>query len=240
MRDLVVVNASPLLPDKDVRAKVKPLQTQIDRDFMPHWGHRVEPVKVEFAGMRDIPDLPPDCWPIFLNRHSTDVGALGWHDDDPSQNIRTYSRVFVGDCIRLGLDWGVTLSHEALEILLDPDINQVWRMPNGRLAALEAADAVEADDLAYDIDGHMMSDFVLPAYFSTRRYPPYDFKGHLRKRCPGLTPGGYMSITDSSGNWTQITMDRRDGMVGRRAMMGGYRRQARAGRELAVIEQDAG
>lgn len=236
MKRLVVVNASPLLPDKDVQAKVKPLQTQIDRDFMPHWQHKVEPVQVEFAGMHDIPNLPADCWPIFLNRHSTDANALGWHDDDPSQNIRIYSRVFAGDCLRYGLDWGVTLSHEALELILDPDIKRVWRMPDGRLAAFEAADACEADDLAYDVGGHKMSDFVLPAYFSARGKGPFDFKGHLRKRCPGLTPGGYMSISDAAGNWTQITMDRRDGMIGRRALINGYRRQERALRGVGDLE----
>lgn len=236
MKRLVVVNASPLLSDKDVQARVKPLQTQIDRDFMPHWQHKVEPVHVEFAGIDDIPDLPPDCWPIFLNRHSTDAGALGWHDDDPSQNIRVYSRVFVGDCLRFGLNWGVTLSHEALELILDPDIRRVWRMPDGRLAAFEAADAVEADDLAYDIGGHKMSDFVLPAYFSTSHRGPFDFKHHLHKPCPALMPGGYMSISDAAGNWTQITMDREDGLAGRRALVGGYRRQMRACRAAGDLE----
>jgi hypothetical protein len=236
MRNLVVVNASPLLSDNDVQAKVAPLQTQIDRDFMPHWQHRVEPVQVQFASIHDIPNLPPDCWPIFLNRYSTDgSGALGWHDDNAGQNISVYSRVFVGDCMRFGLDWGVTLSHEALELILDPDIQQVWQMPDGRMAALEACDAVEDDALAYDVDGHKMSDFVLPAYFSARRYPPYDFKGHLTRPCPALTPGGYMSISDAAGNWSQIQMDEKDGLAGRRALGAGYRRLARARRAPVVV-----
>lgn len=238
MKNLIIVNASPLLRDDEISERVGPLQTQIDRDFMPHWQHRVGELQivVGWARMEDIPNLPSDCWPIFLNRHSTDVGALGWHDDDPSQNIRTYSRVFVGDCMRFGLDWGVTLSHEALELVLDPDIKRVWRMPDGRLAALEACDAVEADDLAYNIGGCMMSDFVLPAYFSTSRHGPFDFRGHLNHRCPGLTPGGYMSISDQDGNWSQITMDRKDGMIGRRALVNGFRRQFRARRALNELE----
>lgn len=226
-RTLFVVNASPLLSDNEAEAKVKPLQTQIDRDFMPHWHSRVEPVQVQFASIDDIPDLPPDCWPIFLNRHSTDPTGLGWHDDDPGQNIRTYSRVFVGDCMQLGLNWHTTLSHEALELILDPDIRRVYRMSNGRLAALEVADACEADDYAYDIDGFSASDFVLPAYFSAKLYPPYDLKGHLKGRCPALTPGGYMSVTDRNGEWQQITMDR-GRLKGRRAAMTGHRRQMRA------------
>lgn len=229
MRSLVIVNASPLLRDDEVKALVTPLQTQIDRDFLPAWRARgVGPVRVGFAGTIDIPKLPPDCWPIFLNKHSNDPGALGWHDDDPGQNIRVYSRVFVGDCLRFGLNWETTLSHEALELMADPDVRRVYRMPNGRLASLEVCDAVEADDLAYDVGGHQMSNFVLPAYFSARHFGPFDHLGKLTKGCPALTPGGYMPVTDANGNWTQVQMDRADGLAGRRALATGFRRQARA------------
>lgn len=229
MRQLYVVNASPLLSDSEVLDTVASLQIQIDRDFMPFWQGRVveEQITVAFAGMQDIPDLPGDCWPIFLNRHSNDNSALGWHDDDPTQNIRTYSRVFVGDSMQLGLNWHTTLSHEALELILDPDIRRVFKMRDGRLAAFEACDACEADDLAYDIDGFAASDFVLPPYFSRAGRGPFDFRQKLGGRCPALLPGGYMSVTDRYGRWQQINMDRRN-MLGRRAAMKGHRRQARA------------
>jgi hypothetical protein len=222
---LVIVNASPVITDAEAAAMVIPIQRQIDEDFLPAWGDRAVAVNVDFATVRDIPDLPPSCWPIFLNRHSNDSDALGWHD----QTDRIFARVFVGDCIRFGLDWRVTLSHEALEIILDPDIKRVWRMPDGRLAALEACDAVEADRLSYEIAGKRVSNFVLPAYFSSDRTGPFDFCGNLRGPCPELTPGGYMSIADRTGrNWTQVQAMQRDGLAGRRALLTGHRRQARA------------
>ncbi len=230
MRELIVVNACTILRDREVKAKIGPLRHQIQEHFIPVWrDHLVETdIKVRFAPMSEIPDLAGDTWPIFLNRHSDDEGALGWHDDDPSQNIRTYSRVFVGDCIRYGLDWGITLSHEALELILDPDIQRVWKMPKGRLAALEACDAVESDKFGYRVGKHKMSDFVLPAYFSADKAGPFDWRKKLKGPCPMLTEGGYMSITDAHGNWTEIYADRRDGMLGRRALMHGFRRQMRA------------
>jgi hypothetical protein len=237
MKFLYVVNASPLLQDAEVNDVITPLQTQIDRDFIPAWRGRLrEPgIKVVPAGMHDIPSLVPDCWPIFLNRHSNDADSLGWHDDDPTQNIRTYSRVFVGDCMQLGLNWHTTLSHEALELILDPDIRRIFKMANGRLAAYEACDAVEADELAYSIGGFAASDFVLPNYFSRSGLPPFDFGRHLKGRCPDLTSGGYMSVTNSKGVWTQVSKDRR-GLKSRRAMMPGFRRQHRATGQFEEVE----
>src|SRR6266851_4694244 len=164
-QSVIIVNASHLLMDEQARAYAPVLQMQVDRDFIPAWGSRATAVKISFASASDIPHLDPRSWPIFLNNHSNDPGALGWHDD---QDGRIFSRVFVGDCLRAGLDWGVTLSHELLELILDPDIKRVWSMPDGRLAALEACDAVESDDQAYvGMVGLRVSNFVLPAYFST-------------------------------------------------------------------------
>jgi hypothetical protein len=238
MKTLYVVNASKVLSDVEVQATVEPIQAQIDRDFMPVWKDRVREaaIKVAFARMQDIPQLPEDCWPVFLNRHSNDDGALGWHDDDSSQNIHKFGRIFVGDCLLLGLNWQVTLSHEVLELVLDPNIQRVYRMANGELAAFEACDAVESDDQAYKIGEFLASNFVLPAYFSKNLPGPFDFCKKLKDRCPGLTPGGYMSET-KGGRWTQVSMDRGN-LMGRRAAMQGHRRQIRATTPEFVIEED--
>jgi hypothetical protein len=235
VQEVVVVNASRVLPDSAVAAKIGPLQTQHDRDFFPAWRSRATQVRFSFAADADIPNLPADAWAIFLNRHSTDPGALGWHDD---QGNRIFSRVFVGDCLRFGLDWGVTLSHEACEMVLDPDIKRVWQMSDGRLAALEACDAVESDRLAYGVNGHMMSDFVLPSYFSAGNAHPYDYNGVLVAPCPSLAPEGYMSLTVSASDpsWTQIQDDRVDGLAGARALLRGHRRQERATRQPGDLE----
>lgn len=224
MQDIIIVNASTLLHDNDVMNVIPPMQKQADRDFLPIWGNRVvHPINIHFARMRDIPTLPLSAWPIFLNRHSKEAGALGWHDDAAG---RIYSRVFVGDCIRFGLDWTITLSHELLEMILDPNIRRVWRMPNGELAALEACDPVEADRLGYFIDGVRVSDFVYPAYFSTNARGPFDYRHALSGPCPDLTSGGYQSIT-KNGHWTQIYANLTDGIPSARALKNGHRRMSR-------------
>lgn len=200
------------LKDAEVAKVVAATQKQIDRDFMPKWiGHSTAVKLVQRAANA----IPKDAWPIYLNRHSSDVGVLGWHTDEGNL---IFGRVFVGDCIRYGLHWSTDFGHEVLETMADPLTNKTWAMPDRRVAAYEVADAVESDDFAYQIDGVWVTDFVLPSYFSTGA-GPWDFGGHLHGPCPALTPGGYMSIRDRSGHWGQVEADRIDGMRGRRVLM---------------------
>jgi hypothetical protein len=47
--------------------------------------------------------------------------------------------------------WTVTLSHELLEMLADPWINRCAVGSDNKIYALEVCDAVESDDLGYEI-----------------------------------------------------------------------------------------
>lgn len=224
MQELVIVNASTLLSDAEVQAIIGPLQTQHDRDLLPAWGdHGATPVHISFANASDIPGLSADCWPIFLNKHSNEPGALGWHDDSG----RVFGRVFVGDCQRFGSDWGVTLSHETNELVVDPTINRTWTMPDGRLAAVEACDPVEDDIYAYAVAGRRLSSFLLPAYFTAEGPGPFDFMHVLAGPCPTLMSGGYQSVFDQQTGWTQLTRERFDGLAHMKALIPGRRRQLR-------------
>lgn len=226
---ITIVNASTLLTDDQVWAVVPALQIQYDRDFKPPWGDRVPDVQFEFAGMADIPTLSPDCWPMFLNRHSSDAGALGWHTDEN----KVFGRVFAGDCLRYGIDWAVDLGHEVLETALDPTARKVYQMPNGMLAAFEACDAVEDDKQSYDIttpDGTVVkcSNFVLPDYFDNRAgASQFDYCGKLTGPCPSLTPGGYMSLLPTGATaWTTIQQDHQDGIPSARFLQSHRHRRA--------------
>jgi hypothetical protein len=238
VQEVMIVNSSTLLSDRTVQDLIPALQRQVYQDFMPVWGHAVTPIRLSFASMSDIPTLPRNCWPIFLNRHSIDDG-LGWHTDDSSENIPIHSRVFVGDNMRAGLSYQSTLSHELLELILDPDAKKVWRMPDGRLISYEACDAVESDDYSYFLGDVRVSNFVLPAYFSTSKNGPYDFRGILTGPCPKLSPGGYASVYDDKTGWRQVYHNRTDGLASRRALAKSLRRSrymARSADSLEVIE----
>jgi hypothetical protein len=200
--NIVLVNASPVLSDAAVLAVLPALQ-KWDRDMLaPAYGF--EPCRYSFLSWTMYQREPsrPDEWPIFLNRHSSDASALGFHDDPAGGHV--YGRVFVGDCIRYGISWTVDLSHEAAEMRGNPTLDKTFKMPDGRLSLWELADPVEDDSFAIDVDGVKLSDFVMPDYWSSKTVGQFDYGRHLTGPCPTLTPGGYQSIYDGQ-QWTQMT-----------------------------------
>lgn len=125
-------------------------------------------------------------------------GAAGYHANDAGI---IYGRVLVRDVV----DTGITVSHECLEMLVDPSCAG-WRvMPDGFMVAHEICDPVQGD--AYPVDVELfglhyrvlLSNYVYPAWFLEE-----SGAGQLDRmgRVDGphrMTPGGYMIVRDSSG-----------------------------------------
>jgi hypothetical protein len=115
-------------------------------------------------------------------------------------------KVFAGLDIQSGSSWTVTLSHELLEMLGDPWINWCAEASDGKIYALEVCDAVEADELGYQINGVLVSDFITPSWFEPTKADRVDFKRRLSKSLD-LARGGYVSVLDLASGWTQITAE---------------------------------
>src|SRR5260221_5942982 len=162
---IAMVNASNAVGNAEFPPVLVAIQNQIDRDFLPEWGNLAIPARLKFYSWAQFSNVPPEAWPIFINRHSIDPGALAWHTDD---NRQIYGRVFAGDCRLYNLLLSVTLSHEILEMMVNPDASKAYKMADGRMIAYEVCDPVQADELSYEKDGSgvKVSNFVLPSYFS--------------------------------------------------------------------------
>lgn len=208
-----IVNASNILPNEALAQFAQDIQLQIDQDFYPIWGKRAE---ITFTPRHGHP--PRGSWPIYINRHSTDPDALGWHS---VEGTKIMGRVYAGDCLKYGISPSVDLSHEVLEILGDPDCKQTMQLPDGRLAALEMCDPVEADSYGYMKGKTLVSDFILPPYFhpgagATR----FDFTSKLSGPCPTLGEGGYQSLYEK-GQWVSVFARRADGSFSYRSLRQG-------------------
>ncbi|HEY8694274.1 MAG TPA: hypothetical protein VIR57_16215 [Chloroflexota bacterium] len=165
--EIAVVNATSddfVLTDAQAQAAVSPLQKQVHNDFAPAWGIDAD---LTFVPRGQSP--PPGSWWLSLLDTSDQANALGYHDLT-SEGL-PMGKVFVQTDKLDNLQWTVTASHELLEMLGDPDIN-LWAFPHpdakaDRLYAYEVCDACEADQLGYDIDGTLVSDFLYPAWFES-------------------------------------------------------------------------
>jgi hypothetical protein len=145
------------------------------------------------------------------------AGALGYHDITTAG--QPLGKAFVRTTKADGGQISVTVSHELLEMLGDPDVNLIAQSGT-ILYAYETADAVEADALAYEIDipvgwtgagtKMLVSDFVLPSWFEGfRTSGPFAFKTPLTKPFE-LAAGGYigfMDLNNASAGWQQQTAE---------------------------------
>jgi hypothetical protein len=206
MTTIAIKNQSTVLTDTQVQTAVTALQIQVTRDWAPVWR-----TTATLVFLNKTQAVPAGAWPIYVLDTSDVSGALGYHDELASGV--PYGRIFAKDAAKYGYSWTVTLSHELLEMLCDPNINlTVFRQTSstaGSIYAYEVGDPVEADALGYKINNVLVSDFVYPAWFDqyqTVSGNQYDYGRHVTAPFQ-IAPGGYVSVfnvTRGSG-WTQIT-----------------------------------
>ena len=160
------------VPDDELQRVIRAINRQIKEDFEPYWSLgatlRLEGRSENAPSKLSLPDLRGDAILYLWNTLSVD-DALGYHD----KNARgiPYGFVFTALSEQLNEPWSVTLSHEALELIADPEVNLLVMGPHPAdpdrtvFHWYEMSDAVQNE--TYQIDGVAVSNFVLPLYFTT-------------------------------------------------------------------------
>lgn len=204
--DICLVQASGVIPDAEVIAALPALNAwaKLVTD-----SHALTACKISFMTLAQWKaGQASDTPPLFLNRHSTDPGAAGFHSTMPDG--APFGRSFSGDDILDGVNPWVTITHETGEMIGNLWVKNFVTLKDGSTVPRELSDAVEDDIQAIVIGGIPCSNFVLETYWQdTIAYPPgttFDYQGRLSGPCPTLTPGGYQSILAPGGQqWTQVT-----------------------------------
>lgn len=212
---IAITNASTCLNDEQVEAVLPSLQKQISDDFKAYWD-----LDCSLTFLPKNQTLTPGWWQIVITDNPDQAGALGYHE--MTSYGTPLGKIFAKLDIESGSSWTVTLSHELLEMLADPWINWCAVGSDSQIYALEVADAVEGDELGYEINGVLVSDFVTPAWFEPTEADRQDLKQHLSRELE-LASRGYISILDPQKGWTQITARGEGGP----AVLPGSRRQRR-------------
>lgn len=200
---VAVKNLSKVLQDEEIQAAMPSFQKQVTRDFAgSDWGIDA---KLEFVPKGG--KTTKGAWLLGVFDDADQAGALGYHD--LARGGLPLGKVFAKTTIEEGGKWTVTFSHELLEMLADPNINLcAFDEEAARLYAYEVCDAVEADELGYDIDGVTVSDFVLPGWFEPMhvgKHEKFAFRSHVTAPFQILS-GGYIGYFDlMGGGWQQLT-----------------------------------
>lgn len=203
INSIVIVDhmSKPVATPQRFADVARALARQVQHDFakpQPHgWGTHAT-VRAAVMG------APPAIGEMVLGLfdHADQPGALGYHDVDLHgvPVLKVFPLLDIAD----GAEWTVTASHEILETLADPELVWCAQSPiDGRIYAAEICDACEAR--SYDIQGVMVSDFLLPTYFAPpqdRTGVKYDFMGAVTEPYQVL-PGGYSQVLTPDG-WQSI------------------------------------
>jgi hypothetical protein len=104
-------------------------------------------------------------------------------------------------------NWSVSsvLSHEVLEMFVDPNCNLWGSNDHGRVYSLEVCDPVKAP--TYDVNGVSVSNFMTPAWFDPQAPTASQFDKLGKLSAPfSISPGGYV-VYSAEGKEHQTSGD---------------------------------
>lgn len=189
------------ISDADLLAAIRAVNRQVAEDFVPYWGMpatlRLEGTLLEESRANAAGMFRGDAV-LYVSSATGREDPEGFHD----RNLRgvPYGVVYTKMSEKMGDPWSTTLSHEALELIADPQANNyvmgpALHDPHRKVFFwFEMCDPVSAEN--YMIDGIAMQNFLLPAYFE----PPTpgartNFLGS-ELRPFRLAAGGYVGYYD--------------------------------------------
>src|ERR1017187_737161 len=191
---IAIVNQPSLVSNADAATMTQAIASQIQLDVAPLWDRA--PAAVVFY--TDASGIPPAAHVITLTDTIQDqpTGVLGYHTEDQGGKlwgiVAAQPELSNGGKVTTG-DWSVSgvLSHEVLEMFIDPNCNLWSNDGKGSIYTFEVCDPVEAP--AYAVNGVSVSNFVTPAWFDPLAGSGAQFdKLGLLKAPFGILKGGYV------------------------------------------------
>jgi hypothetical protein len=165
------------------------IQKQVSRDFGPLWN-----VEATVDAFGTLEDVPVGYWHVLLQDELPN-GAAGLHKrDDDKQPFAL---------VALTNNWTVFMSHEVLEMLVDPQgtltrTGNSLKSGQGRVEYLiEVCDPCQSSQFAYSVNSVLVSDFYTPHYFDPMKSSRvrYSYSGQIHGPREVLD-GGYLSWFD--------------------------------------------
>ena len=201
---IAIVNQSTLVSDADAMTMTEAIAAQVRLDAAPLWD-RAPAAVIFYTDPANVPETSHGI-AIVDTIKDQPQGVLGFHTEDQGGKlwgvVAAKPELDNGGKATTG-DWSVSsvLSHEVLEMFIDPNCNLWANDQKGSAYSFEVCDPVEAP--TYDTSGVSVSNFVTPAWFDPLAAPTaqFDKLGHLHAPF-GILKGGYV-VYESAGKEKQ-------------------------------------
>jgi hypothetical protein len=201
---IAILNQSTLVSDADAQTMTQAIATQVQLDAAPIWNRT--PAAVVFYPAASA--VPPGAHGIAIvdTIQNQPEGVLGFHTEDQGGKlwgtVAAKPELDSGAQVLTG-DWSVSsvVSHEVLEMFVDPNCNLWANDGQGSAYSFEVCDPVEAP--TYVVSGVSVSNFVTPAWFDPQagNTAQFDMERHLTAPF-SLLKGGYL-VYESAGTAQQ-------------------------------------
>ncbi len=201
---IAILNQSTLVSNPDAQTMTQAIAAQVQLDAAPIWNRT--PAAVVFYPSAGA--VPPGAHGIAIvdTIQNEPQGVLGFHTED--QGGKLWGTVAVkpeldnGGQVLTG-DWSVSsvLSHEVLEMFVDPNCNLWANDGQGSAYSFEVCDPVEAP--SYVVNGVSVSNFVTSAWFDPLAAQTAQFDKLSQLTAPfSILKGGYV-VYESAGTSEQ-------------------------------------
>ena len=191
---IAILNQSTLVSNTDAATMTQAIATQVQLDAAPIWNRT--PAAVVFY--TDPAAIPTGAHGIAITDtiQNQPRGVLGFHTEDQGGKlwgtVAAKPELDNGGKVTTG-DWSVSsvLSHEVLEMFVDPNCNLWANDGRGSAYSFEVCDPVEAP--TYVVNGVSVANFVTPAWFDplAAATAQFDKLGQLNAAF-SILKGGYV------------------------------------------------
>jgi len=162
---IAVLNQSTRISNANAQIMTQAVAAQIRQDVAPVWD-RAPAAVVYYSGPATVPAAAHGIT-IVDSLTGEPKGTLGYHTEQAGKLwglVAANPSLDSGAAVLTG-DWSVSsiLSHEVVEMFVDPNCNLWASNDAGRAYSFEVCDPVEAP--TYDVNGVSVSNFVTPSWF---------------------------------------------------------------------------
>jgi hypothetical protein len=201
---IAILNQSTLVSNADAAAMTEAAAAQVRFDAAPIWDRA--PAAVVFY--TDPSAVPAAAHGIAIvdTIQNQPQGVLGFHTEDQGGKlwgvVAAKPELDNGAKVTTG-DWSVSsvLSHEVLEMFVDPNCNLWASDGKGSAYSFEVCDPVEAP--SYSVKGVSVSNFVTPSWFDPLAAATAQFDKLGQLHAPfSILKGGYV-VYESAGKEQQ-------------------------------------